>query len=734
MLPLFRPLQRRLLLLVALAVLPVIAFGVLSLQRLNAEKRATVEQAMVETARAIAAAMDGELGRAISVVSAMSQSAALHEANHRRFYGIAGRVLANEPTWATISLADPAGHYIFNLRRPFGAQLPQSLSELESFEEVRRTARAVVTPLFVGRVSGEPLFSVRVPVFRDGKLRYVISAAVRPSAMAELIARQHIPAEGIVAISDQNGAIVARSRRQEEFLGKSITPDLRAAIGERGEGFASLMTLDGQRTYAAFSRSRHTGWAVAVGMPSEALDGPPRRSYYALTAGAVLALGLGVLGALALSRRIVRPISSLSQAAGAIGRGERPSITRSDIPEIEAMGQALAAAALTRAEAERVREEALSRERAARAEAEEASRRKDEFLAMLGHELRNPLGVVSNSVQVLLRLKDAPESARGLYRVLENQTVHLAKLIDDLLEASRVMAGKIELERAPLDLAAEVERVVATQKDAGRLSTHRVTLQTDRVWVDADRHRMEQIVSNLLDNAAKYTPAGKGIFVATRREGDEAVLEVRDEGIGMDADLRARVFELFVQGRRTLDRAQGGLGIGLTLVRRLVELHGGRISAESEGPDRGSSFTVRLPAVRPPRTAAAPALAPGVTAPRTVVIVEDSADARSTLRQLLELEGHRVVEANDGPQGVATVLGRRPDVALIDIGLPGFDGYECARRIRAELGGLSPRLIALTGYGLDSDRDRAREAGFDSHLTKPVSAERLAAELHAARA
>jgi PAS domain S-box-containing protein len=368
------------------------------------------------------------------------------------------------------------------------------------------------------------------------------------------------------------------------------------------------------------------------------------------------------------------------------------------------------------------RSEVEAQSRARGDEAEAANRAKDEFLAMLGHELRNPLGTITNAVTVLDRLA-ADDTTRRLTAMIQRQTGHLSRLVDDLLDMARVTSGKIGLQAQPVDLHELAGRCLETLAQAGRTRDHRVVLQGGPVHVVGDAARLEQIVNNLVDNALKYTPAGGTVTVVTEGAGGDAVLRVRDTGRGISADVLARVFDLFVQEPQTLDRARGGLGLGLTLVKRLVELHGGSVSAWSDGPDRGSEFVVRLPALAPAAglpSRGAPAGRDAPALPRRVLIVEDGADARESLRLLLEHAGHVVETAEDGPTGLAKLQAFRPEVALIDIGLPGLDGYALARlaRERPETSGI--RLVAVTGYGQAGDRQRALAAGFDQHVTKPV--------------
>ena len=379
-----------------------------------------------------------------------------------------------------------------------------------------------------------------------------------------------------------------------------------------------------------------------------------------------------------------------------------------------------------RADEERVK---LAREQAARAEAEQANRLKDEFLAMLAHELRNPLAAIRTGLGVLDKAGHQDPVAAGTREVMSRQLRQLSRMVDDLLDVSRVSTGKVVLHRETADLAEVIARCVAIVAKTGA-AHHEITVRTQPVLVDADPMRLEQVVTNLLTNAVKYTPSGGSITVTAGRAGDTGVITIEDTGVGMTPDLVDRVFDLFVQGERALARSEGGLGIGLTLVKRLVEMHGGSVAAESDGPGRGSRFTVRFPVATSdvPRQApqrAAPAIVNASRLSRRVLIVEDNDDVRAMMRTLLELEGHEVHEAVDGPSGVQTAIDVRPDVAFIDIGLPGIDGYQLVDELRARSDEIVPVLVAVTGYGRIEDRERMQQAGFDAHLIKPVEPVRV---------
>jgi CheY-like chemotaxis protein len=374
----------------------------------------------------------------------------------------------------------------------------------------------------------------------------------------------------------------------------------------------------------------------------------------------------------------------------------------------------------------------------ARTSAEAANRAKDEFIAMLGHELRNPLSAISGAVAVLQRVGSPGEPATSARDVITRQTQHLARLMDDLLDVGRVMTGKIVLEQRAIDLLDAAERVVTTIRATGRAGRHRLTVAGTPAWVDGDITRIEQVITNLVTNALKYTPADGKISVVVGEDARESILRVADTGHGIAPQLLPRIFDLFVQGEQAPERAQGGLGIGLTLVRRLVELHGGQVEAASAGAGQGSRFTIRLPrltssapepAADSPAEMAVPPAGPG----RRILVVDDQADSTDSLALFLRLRGHDVRTAHDGPTALQAIERYRPEVVFLDLGLPGMSGYDVARRARMRTDLDAMRLVALTGYGTDGDRQKARDAGFDVHLAKPVdprSLDDLLASLH----
>jgi PAS domain S-box-containing protein len=367
--------------------------------------------------------------------------------------------------------------------------------------------------------------------------------------------------------------------------------------------------------------------------------------------------------------------------------------------------------------------------------AESDSRTKDEFLATLGHELRTPLSAISNAGRVLESANAEGKPATRAHEVIARQVGHITQLINDLLDVERMISGKLRLNRQPLDMAEAVRRAVATFTGDARLD-RQIDVTTEPAWVDVDAIRLEQVLTNIVANAVKYTPPGGRIRVTLRADGSDAVLTVEDTGFGISPRLLPFIFDMYVQADRTLDRAEGGLGIGLALARRLVELHGGTIVASSEGEGHGSRFTVRLTRIPPARKNDVSILqehwSSGIsipperrTRPRRVLVIEDSKDAREMLRMMLELAGHVVYDAADGIRGLELLKVVRPDAAIIDIGLPGMDGYQIAKRIREVPHCSGMLLLALTGYDSPKDWKRSTEHGFDYHLVKPVDPDQL---------
>lgn len=363
----------------------------------------------------------------------------------------------------------------------------------------------------------------------------------------------------------------------------------------------------------------------------------------------------------------------------------------------------------------------------------EADRRKDEFLATLAHELRNPLAPIRNGLQVL-RMAPDEKVSEEIRDMMDRQLTHLVRLIDDLLDVSRVSQGKIELRKEPITVQSVLQAAIESSNPLIEAGRHTLTtrMESESLWLNADLTRLAQIVSNLLNNAAKYTPEGGAISLSAHREGGDVVIAVSDNGMGIPADMLPKVFELFTQVGRHMERSQGGLGIGLALVRRLVEMHSGAITAESPGLGKGSTFTLRLPLVQAPAREDAPSTDSPAEAHGSalqVLVVDDNIPSAKTTGWMLEMIGHQPQLAHDGLEALHAAKAMHPDVILLDIGLPGMNGYDVCRELRKDPAFKNTMMIAQTGWGQAKDRQLAREAGFDHHLIKPVNFEELSALL-----
>jgi signal transduction histidine kinase/CheY-like chemotaxis protein len=721
--------------LVAVTLVPLLALAVAVVLLAMRDRHTSIEHGLQERAVTLAVAVDRELESSITALRTLAASTALDERNYPVFYEEARRAREVSAGWLTVYLVEPSGHQIMTLLRPLGTPLP-NVGHMEFVRAVGETARPYVSDLTFGPVSQRHIITVDVPVLRDGNVRYILGASMVTDALADLLRRQ-VPDNMVAAVRDRKDALVARSRDHQRHVGgppRAERVELLSHVRQGGRPVFEVENLDGVRVFMAMSRVPTSDFVAAVSVPVASVASAPQKLWWALAIGGAVILAGALAAASMLARRVGRPIHGLARAAAELASGEPVSpIPATSVREVAAVREAMLWAA------HEVSERAAERERRMAAEAghaaaeersaalEQMAREKDEFLAMLAHELRNPLGAVASANAVLSRIGGGDHAAARARAIIARQVEHLSGVIDDLLDISRLTVGKIVLTRRPCDLAAIVRRALETFEANGATSRHRVTLAAESAWVNGDETRLEQIFNNLLTNAFKFTPDGGRVEISVAREDDggAAVLRIRDSGVGISTDRLPRVFDLFFQGEATLSRSQGGLGIGLTLVKRLAELHEGSVSVASDGPSRGSVFTVRLPGIPAlPATLGASSDA-GDDALLRVLLIEDNADSREMLKAALEMSGHTVYGASDGRQGIEAANRWGADVAVVDIGLPGMDGYEVGKRLRALPGGDKLFLVALTGYGQPADRQRSEEAGFDVHLVKPIDPGRL---------
>ena len=708
-------LRRLLLLLTAVGLLPLALLGVWGLHLVGEYQQRDQERALLDRARALSSAVDAELDASVAALNAMARTPALAAGDLRAFHAFARAQVAAQPEWLAVILSDTQGAILFRTTAPFGAP-GGAVADPASLRRAIDSHQPVAGSVARGQ-GGRAAFPVRVPVENRRGSDYILSAVIQPGRMLRVVERQQVQPDSVIAIMDAGQSIVARSKAQQNAIGTPITPSLAKLMRETGpETVGQTLTLEGKPVTTAVARSRY-GWLVAIGVPTAGLAAASLQGMTFYAVGLAASLLACTLIATMLSNRIVRAFRSLQEGTAALGAGEPVAVTRSRIEEIVQMQESLRAAAVQRDAHEDERSRLLASLETALEESRAASRVKDEFLAMLGHELRNPLSPIVASLDLMDMRKD-PSSQRER-TIMRRQVNHLRRLVDDLLDVSRIASGKLRVELRPVNLA-EVVRHAAAAFPGVRLAAG----MPDAVWVQGDEARLAQVLNNLLSNAARF---GRNITEVSLDVGaGMARLAVSDDGVGMGRDLLARVFDPFFQAPQPLARDTGGLGLGLAIVRRIVELHGGSVSAHSEGEGKGSRFEVLLPLgaaqAAPEQTGASPA-----AARLDVLLVDDNRDAAEVVAALLVHMGHAVRVAATGAEALAAAAQRRPDVAILDIGLPDMDGYALAARLRAREPAGQPalRLVALTGYGQQADVAQAGAAGFDLHLTKPATLDDL---------
>ncbi|HEV2011256.1 MAG TPA: ATP-binding protein [Candidatus Limnocylindria bacterium] len=556
----------------------------------------------------------------------------------------------------------------------------------------------------VGLATGEPAVVIATPTHRDGVERRLVAQRVNVAEARR--AGRYVPLDAAETLARITTDGWPDPVRFGEIVGGAVGRAAAAASAAQVRAFGEMVALlwaDGRREAALRLEelwnelARNHSFALVCGYPMSAFGAHhDHEAFAAISATHTQVHPTEAYMALSDSDDRLRAVAALQQKAAAL-------------------------------ETEVVHRRALEQELNAKVEQlADIDRRKDEFLAMLGHELRNPLAPVSAALEVMRLRADDPQRIGKAREVVERQIAQMTRLVDDLLDVSRITRGQIELRDESVALAALVERAVEVARPLIEERGHRlsVDLPEPPVVFRGDHSRLEQVLANLLSNAAKYTDVGGRIWLRAAVDGDGLVISVRDNGEGLTPDLRDRVFDLFVQGPDTRSMARGGLGLGLTLVRQLVQLHGGAIEALSDGPGRGSEFVMRLPYVPAMYVPVPGARAVASTGQqRRILVVDDNVDAAEALAELLREYGHNVRTAHGAGSGINEALRMRPEIVLLDISMPDADGYEVARRLRAELAGMT--LVALTGYGEHRHRQKSREAGFDHHLTKPVDMREL---------
>jgi signal transduction histidine kinase/ActR/RegA family two-component response regulator len=727
------PLRRRLFVLSAAGILPLAVMAGIGLQAVQSRQNEQTERVGLELSRSVANAVDAELRSAIAVLETLATSPTLDRSDLAGFREQAERIRRLRPEWAAIVLAAPDTATLVDTRAVGNRAIPP-VYDRESFGRVLQTQTATTGNLTRGP-QADWFFPVRVPVLRDGAVKFVLSAIITPETIRAVLVRQRLPADWVISIVDAKTLRVARSRAHEENLGGRLSESVQQVVDSGGaEGFGIAYTLEGERIFTPYSRLPN-GWGAVLGLPTALVDAAGYRALAIYGGGILLSIALGALAALYVARTITQPIAALRRAAQAVGRRQHPTLPDTSIQEIRDVAAAIGAAAGDLARGEAEREELLRKERQARETAEAADRAKDEFMAVLSHELRTPLNAVSGWGRLLQtgQLRDEAAAKRARDAIVRNADVQM-QLIDDLLDLSRIVSGKLRLDVRRLELPQVLQAAVDAVRPAaeGRGIHIETAFDAEAPAINADPGRVQQVVWNLLMNAVKFTPRGGQVRLCLDRLGSHVRIVVRDTGQGMTPDLLPHIFERFRQADSSSTRPHGGLGLGLSLVKHLVELHGGTVHAESPGPGQGATFTVALPialdipAGAPSVTPAAPGFERRSSIVRLdglrILVVDDDGEGLALAETILLRAGAEVRVCTSAAAALDLVRDGRPDVLVSDIEMPGEDGYSLIRKVRAlpdEEGGATP-AIALTAYGRTQDRVRALAAGFTMHVPKPV--------------
>jgi signal transduction histidine kinase len=713
------------------------------------QQQALVNDQNVQQARAASVAIDQEVQNTITALNVLAKLVLIDPVNLKPFYDAAASTLEVQRGWQSVRLVQPDAQVVVDTAVGYGQ--PSTLVKDDWVREVRSTMRPGLSAATRDRNTGHLFLTIAVPVTRNGRLSYVLGARILTSEFSEILRRQQAPPDGVVALLDRDLTIIARTRSEETFLGKRPTDEFILALQTGREGAGRSRLLEGVASFSAWSKSTVTGWTVAIGLPASAVDGPILRSLLMLVAVGASILGGGLLLTFFVRWRIARALEAAVAASRGVAGGAPLPVWTSRISEFNDLSDGLRDAAVIldrrleeRDDAEQKRdraaadlERALTREHAARRTAEQLSRAKDEFVATVSHELRTPLNAIFGWVAMLrMGALDAAGQAKAI-EVIERNAHAQAQLIDDLLDMARVIRGTVRLDMQPVDLASVIDAAVDSVRPAA--DARRVTIRVDapagRASVSGDASRLQQVVWNLLSNSIKFSNTGDEVEVHLSAAGDDAVVTVKDTGAGIDPEFLPHVFDRFRQETSDVTREHPGLGLGLSLVRHLVELHGGTVSAESGGKSLGSTFTVRLPLIGGPASdggsSGTDARVPEATSDTLrnvqVLTVDDEPDARELVAAVLSKAGADVTSVASVREAQAALDTRLPDVIVTDIAMPHASGFDLVQRLRSDPRWCEIPVVALTAYARAEDRAQALSLGFTAHLGKPFTPRALVA-------
>jgi signal transduction histidine kinase/ActR/RegA family two-component response regulator len=728
--------------LVLVTTVPVAAFAAWVISRSSVQEQTLIDRQNIEQARAVSDAVDQEYDSVIASLNVLALLEPVDRPDRTLFIQIAARMLPLHSGWQSIRLIDRS----FNVIASTAGAADTPLIDRAWADEVIASGGPALSRVVRDPESRQWIVSVGVPVRRDNRLKYVLSARLYAQMFGDILVRQQPPPGGVVTLIDTTPHIIARTRNQEKYVGQAPSTDFVARSRAAPEGSWRSTLLEGTAAYSAWSRSDVTGWTIVVGLPADAIDGPRRRSFnYLITAGSG-ACCAGLVLALFLGRGLVRAQTTAAAAARALARGDPLPAFHSNIKEVYELSEGLRDAAVileerlrerdeAQADADRNRAALLDREKSARRAAEALNRSKDEFIATVSHELRTPLNAIFGWVAMLRTGSLDPAKQAHALEVIDRNTRAQAQLIEDLLDMSRVIRGSLRLGMEPIDLSVVLEAAIESLRPTADARQVPIVADAPRgvALVSGDQGRLQQVLWNILSNALKFTPSGGRIDAQVTVDGSEAVVRVTDSGEGIAPEFLPHVFHRFRQENAEVTRTHSGLGLGLSLVHHLVELHGGTIAAESDGKGQGASFTIRLPLLgiaacadgAPPPAITRPS--PAVLRDRRILVLGDDDDAREVAAEALEQAGARTAAARTSDEATAEIHARLPDAIVIDVGLSVVSAYDLTRRLRLDPPTAMVPIVALTTYNRAEDREAALAAGFSAYICKPSDPRALVA-------
>lgn len=712
-----RTVHQQLRLLVLAVVAPILGLSVGLVLWLLAQQRDRVDESLSNTAAALALAVKAELEGWRSTLLVLGSAAELQAGDLAGFHDKARPLAERFNGW--VVLYDLAGQQLVNTSVPFGTVIPPA-AQRDWLERVANRRQGEISDLFLGTTAKSPIVSMYEPVVIGAEVRYVLALGVRPARLIRLLQEHALPAAWTSAIVDRRQQIVARSAGGDRFIGQPASDWFARRQGQ--EGLLRGSNLDGYAVLAAFKNIDNSPWTVSVGVREATVASGQRAALLLLIVGGALLVAASIgLGSM-VGRTIAHPLVGLAQQAADAESVVTP--VTSGIRELDDVSSALVAGRRAEEQARRERERLIA--------IESASRAKDDFLATLSHELRTPLQAALGWVHILEAKPDAHTVASAA-PVIRRNLKQLGGLLDDMVDASRVTSGRMVLQREPIELAAFIEELAAAWRPMIELKQQTLVLNLERgAVVSADRLRLAQVLSNLITNATKFSPDAGVIRVTLVHQGDVAEIEVSDTGAGMDATALQRAFDMYWQGSAR-GSGQRGLGLGLAVVRQLLQMHGGTVAAHSAGPGQGSVFTVRLPLSRVADLA--PRVAGGSStslAGLRVLLVDDQPDVLSAVAGMLRSAGAAVTECASGEHALRELGQQAVDVVVTDLAMPELDGFELRRRLLGMPEYADVPVVALSAKVHRGDRAEAEQLQFAAFVAKPVDAGALAEAIRAA--